>query len=70
MGFIKYKINVLAALREAGYTSTRIRREHLLAESTLQKIRKGDIVAHTNIAQICELLDLQPGDILEFVKEE
>lgn len=63
---INYKINILAALKEKGYNTTRIRREKLLAESTIQALRSGKAVSLENIARICELLNCQPGDLLEY----
>lgn len=63
---ITYRFDVLQALKQAGYNTTRIRKEKLLAESTLQKLRKGEMVAISNIETICRLLNCQPGDILEY----
>ena len=67
---ITYRIDVLAALKEAGYSSYRIRKEKLMGEATLQKIRNNDLVSWENIATLCRLLNCQPGDILEYVPEE
>ena len=67
---IIYKIDVLAALREKGYTQNRIREEKLIGQSYLQQIRHGEIVSWKTIDTICALLDCQPGDLMEFVKEE
>ena len=67
---IKYKIDVLAALKEKGYSSTRIRNEKILGQSYLQQIRKGEIVSHACLAKLCELLNCQPGDILEYSDEQ
>ncbi len=69
MGIV-YKFNILAALKEKGYTTTRIRKEKILSESTLQKFRTGEIVSSENIATLCKLLGCQPGDILEYLPEE
>lgn len=66
---IVYKFDVLQALKQAGYNTTRIRKEKLLAESTLQKLRNGEMVAMSNIETICRLLNCQPGDILEYTGE-
>ena len=63
---IGYKIDILAALKEKGYNTTRIRREKILAESTVQALRSGKTVSLENIARICELLNCQPGDLLEY----
>lgn len=64
---IKYKIDVLAALKAAGYNTNRIRKEKLLSESTLQRLRTGELVNGENLGRLCKLLDCQPGDILEYV---
>lgn len=66
---VKYKIDILAALKDAGYTTYRIRQEKLLSESTVQKLRKSAPLTWENIATICKLLNCQPGDILEYEGE-
>lgn len=66
---IKYRFDVLQALKNAGYNTSRIRKEKLLAESTLQKLRSDEMVAIINIDTICRLLNCQPGDILKYEEE-
>ena len=62
-----YKIDVLQALRTAGYSSYRLQKEKLLADSTLQKLRSGQTsITVENLNTICELLHCQPGDILQW----
>ena len=63
---IVYKIDVLAQLKAAGYAPSRIRKEKLLSESTVQKLRTGESIGWDNIETICRLLNCQPGDILEY----
>lgn len=65
---IVYKMDVLSALKDAGYSSYRIRKEKLLGEATLQKIRSKELVSWENITTICQLLNCQPGDIVEYVE--
>lgn len=62
---VKYKIDVLAALKAAGFNTNRIRKEKLLSESTLQRLRGGELVSGENLGRLCKLLNCQPGDILE-----
>ena len=66
---IRYKMDVLAALKAAGYSSTRIRNEMLIGQATLQQLRHGEIVSWATINTICRLLQCQPGDIVEYVEE-
>ena len=67
---ITYKIDILAALKDAGYSSTRIRNEKLIGQSYLQQIRHGELVSWKTLETICQLLHCQPGDILEYAEEE
>jgi putative transcriptional regulator len=66
---LQYKINVLDALKEKGFTTYSLRKEKLLSESTIQKLRVGEGVAWDNIETLCKLLDCDVGDLLEYVKE-
>ena len=66
---IRYKVDVIAALKEAGYNTTRIRKEKIMGEAMLQKIRSGQMVSWATLETICDLLGCQPGDLLEYVKE-
>ena len=66
---LQYKIDVLAALKEKGYNTNRIRTEKLLSQSTLQKFRSNQGVSWENLETLCELLDCQPADLIEFIKE-
>ena len=67
---LKYKINVLDALKEKGYSSYTLRREKLLSESTIQKLREGEGVAWDNLDTLCRLLECDISDLLEYQKEE
>ena len=67
---LKYKINVLDALKEKGYSSYTLRREKLLSESTIQKLREGEGVAWDNLDTLCRLLECDICDLLEYQKEE
>ena len=66
---IQYKIDILAALKEAGYNTTKLRREKLLSEGVIQSLRDNKYIALQNLSKICELLDCQPSDLIEYVKE-
>lgn len=64
---LQYKVDVLAALKEKGYNTNRIRTEKLLSQSTLQKFRDNQGVSWENLEVLCGLLDCQPGDLIEYV---
>ena len=66
---LQFKIDILTALKDKGYTSYRIRQEKILSESTLQKIRSGSGISWDTIETLCRLLDCQPSDLMEYIKE-
>ena len=66
---IRYKIDILAELKKKGYSSTRIREEKLIGQSYLQQLRRGALVSWKTLDTICTLLECQPGDLVEFVRE-
>lgn len=63
---MRYKVDVIAALKDAGYNTSRIRKETIMGESMLQKLRTGQMVSWATLETICELLNCQPGDLLEY----
>ena len=67
---IVYKIDILAKLKEAGYNTNKIRKEKIMGEAMLQKIREGQMVSWATMETLCELLDCQPADLIEYIKEE
>ena len=66
---IIYKIDVLTALKEKGYNTTKLRKDKLLGESTIQQLRENKLVSWANMERLCTLLECQVGDLLEFVPE-
>jgi len=67
---LRYRIDIMAVLKEKGYSSTRIRDEKLIGQSYLQQIRHGELVSWKTIDTICKLLECQPGDIIEYIPDD
>lgn len=65
-----YKINILEELKKAGYNTTVIRRRRLINENSLTAIRKGKSISWSTLEKICDLLNVQPGDIIGSRQEE
>ncbi len=61
---VEYKINIMAALKEKGYSSTRLRNEKLIGEATMQRLRHSKSVSFEVLSKICDLLECDIGDIL------
>ena len=67
---LRYKIDVMKALKDKGYSSARIREEKLLGQSYLQQLRHQKLVSWGAIDMLCKLLDCQVGDIVEYYDGE
>ena len=63
----RYKIDVMKELSERGFTSTRMRKEKILSEATMQNLRKGKGITTDTLNTICVILRCQPSDILEII---
>ncbi len=66
---LRYKIDVMNALKEAGFSSTRIRAEKLIGQSYLQQIRHNEPVSWKIVDVLCKLLNCQVSDIVEYVPD-
>lgn len=66
---VRYKVDIIAALKRAGYSTYRIQKENIFSNSTMQKFRTGEIVTAPVISELCRLLECQVGDLLEYVPD-
>ena len=66
---IRYKADVIALLKAAGYNTSRIRKEKIMGEAMLQKLREGQMVSWATLETVCRLLNCQPGDLIEYVDD-
>ena len=66
---LKYKVDVLEELKRAGYSTYKLRSEKIMGERQLQQIRIGEVVSLACLNKLCQLLNCQPGDIIEYVSD-
>lgn len=62
---IIYK-DILQKLKDAGYTTTRLRKEKLIPESTLTRIRNGEPIKTDTLGVICQLTGLPVEELIEY----
>ena len=68
---LQYKMKVLQELKNAGYSTYRIRAEKILSEGTMQRLRTGSTaITVESLGILCNILRCQPGDILEWAAED
>ncbi|MDE5932751.1 MAG: helix-turn-helix transcriptional regulator [Lachnospiraceae bacterium] len=55
-------------LEEKGWTTYKIRKEKLIGQGTLTALKNGTGgLDSKTISRLCEVLDCQPGDIMEYI---
>ncbi len=64
------KIPIIPTLTAAGYNPARIRREKLIGQSDMTRLRRGHIPSHGLLDTLCRLLDCQPGDLIAYVPDD
>lgn len=58
-------------LKERGITTYKIRKDNLISQAALTKMKSGEGNIDTRtLERLCSLLKCQPGDIMEFVEDE
>lgn len=51
-----------------GLTTYKIRKEKIISENALTSMRQNKSVTTDTIGRLCDALDCQPGDIMEYIK--
>ena len=67
---LQYKLDVMQKLSEKGLSSYALRKQQILGESTMTKLRRKQPISWENIDTICCLLRCQPGDLLEWIDDD
>lgn len=65
-----YKKDILKELADRGYNCSRMRKEKILGEGTIQNIRKGKGFTLDTLNTICCILRCQPSDIIDIVPSD
>lgn len=64
---IKYKINVYEELQKRGISSYAIKKNNLMSQSTLTKLKNNDTsITLSSLDKVCQLLQCDVADIVEF----
>ncbi len=59
-----------AVMQERGITQYQLIRDYGISHGQLDRIRRNQNVTLNTIDILCNILDCQPGDILEHVKDD
>ena len=67
---IVYKIDVMEELKNIGYTRKRLKEEKVFGESTITKIKKGELASWNVMRQLCTMFNCDISDIIHCVDVE
>lgn len=66
---LRYKIDVLQALKQKGYSSYRIIKDGYFSNGSVQKIRNNEILGKSGLEMLCKLLKCDISEIIEYVPD-
>ena len=66
---LKYKIDVLAALKEKGFSTYRLRKDKIFGERVIQQLRDQEPVSWEVLGRLCSLLGCDIGEIITNVPD-
>ncbi len=69
-GRIIFNIDVMLAIRKMSVSELADRVGITLANMSILKTGKAKAVKVSTLAKLCEVLDCQPGDLLEYRKDQ
>lgn len=58
--------DIMGMLRDAGYTTYRIKKERLIGGGAMSRIINHESITTNTIDTICRLCHCQPGDIISY----
>lgn len=61
----RYKIDIISALKAAGYSSYIIQTKNLISQRSMQKMRENKMVTLDTLDKICTLLHCNIEDLIE-----
>ncbi len=57
---------MLSALKDAGYSTYRLRKDKIFGERVIQQLRNGDPVSWEVLSRLCNLLNCDVGDVVTY----
>lgn len=63
------RTDILQLLKLSGYSTYRLRKENLLSQSTMSRLRRGGDINLTTVNTIMELIPIELEDLLVYKKE-
>ena len=68
---IRYRegIDILAMLGACGFTTYELRKQHIFGQATIAKLRAGGLPSWNELNTICNIINYDVGELIEFVRD-
>ena len=66
---VRNGVDILAMLASCGFTSYELRKQKILSESSIQRLRKGGLPSWKELDFICKTLNYDISEIVEFIDD-
>ena len=66
---IRCKIDILTALRDVGMTAYQLRKQHIMGEDRVQRLRRNELPSWRELDIICKLTGREVADFIEYVPD-
>lgn len=63
-------VDLLQLLKDNGWSTYRLRKEKIISNGTIARIRNGQSLSTETIGTICMLCHCQPGDLMHYEEEK
>lgn len=67
---LRYKIDVIAALKKAGYSQSGLLKARYFGGTDMEKLRNGVVLGNIGLNKLCTLLKCQPGRLIEWIPDD
>lgn len=65
-----FRFDVLQALKNRGFSTYYLRKNTTIGQKTVSDMKNGIVPGIKTIDIICNLLNCQPGDIIEYIPDD
>jgi putative transcriptional regulator len=66
---IKYRIDIIAELKNHGYSVAKLRDDKILSDSAIRNLKHANNISMESLNKICKALQCEPGDLIEYVSD-
>ena len=66
---LRYKLDVISELKNKGFSTYVLRTQKIMGTKSIYRIKNGEMIGIIELNKLCELLNMQPGKIIEWIPD-